>query len=191
MQTPLTLHLVRHGETEWNAERRIQGQLSEVPLSARGREQAIELADALADCQAGALISSDLGRAMETARAISARVGLPVMPEPALRERHFGVVQGKLYAEVQEIVHEWWLHADRRIEGGETNREMYNRVARFFERLHATSVEREVIVVSHGGVMNVALAFLSGTGIDEMQWQRLDNCALHTVEYDGEASAVA
>ena len=177
----LTLHLVRHGETTFNAERRIQGQMHEVPLSARGREQAREMAEKLRACTAGALFSSDLLRAMETAQAISQTVGLPVQPEPALREKHFGVTQGQLYADVAEVVHEWWLRHDDRIDGGETNREMYHRVGGYLDALRAAPPCDEIILVCHGGTLNMALAHLAGTPLDDMEWRRIENCAVEKV----------
>src|SRR6185436_10822987 len=86
----LTLHFVRHGETDWNAERRIQGQLAHVGLSELGHEQARAVAEELAGCGAGALYASDLSRTMQTAQPIAERLGLEIVQEPALRERHFG-----------------------------------------------------------------------------------------------------
>lgn len=177
----LTLHLVRHGETTFNAERRMQGQMHEVPLSARGIEQAREIAATLRTCPAGAIYSSDLLRAMQTAEAIASVLELPVQPEPALREKHFGHVQGLLYADIAEQVHEWWLRHDDRIEGGETNREMYQRVRVFLDRLRASPPCDEVILVCHGGTLNMALACLAGTPIEAMEWRRFENCAVETV----------
>jgi probable phosphoglycerate mutase len=177
----LILHLVRHGETAWNAERRIQGQLAHVELNERGWEQARELADALADCGASAIISSDLKRAWDTANVIAERLRLPVTSDTALREKNFGIVQGKLYTEAAEIMGEWWKRHDERVEGGETNREMFARVAAFLDHLRESPPAEEVIVVSHGGVMNVALAHLRGETVDTMAFERLENCALRTL----------
>ena len=90
---------VRHGETVWNAEMRMQGQL-DTALSARGRWQARRAAEALADEGIEAIFASDLARAFDTAQAISAVVGLPITRDSGLRERGFGVFQGHLYAEI-------------------------------------------------------------------------------------------
>ena len=94
-----TLHFVRHGETDWNREGRIQG-VADVPLSALGREQAQELAASLATRPIGALYSSDLRRALETAMPLAERLGLRAHTAPALRERDFGVNEGRMAAEV-------------------------------------------------------------------------------------------
>ncbi|MEX0750701.1 MAG: histidine phosphatase family protein [Dehalococcoidia bacterium] len=177
----LVLHLVRHAETDWNAERRIQGQLKDVALSANGREQARAIAEELASASATLIIASDLDRTMQTAQIIAGRLALPVTPEPALRERHFGIVEGQLYADVAKLVDGWWQTPDHRVEGGESNREMYDRVARCLERLVAEPPADEIILVTHGGTMNMAVAWLAGVPVDAHEWQRFDNCALRTV----------
>jgi broad specificity phosphatase PhoE len=179
----LILHFVRHGETDWNAERRIQGQLKDVALSENGREQARAIAEQLRSTSATMVIASDLDRTMETARIIAERLGLDVTPEPALRERHFGIVQGRLYADadVAPLVEGWWQTADHRVEGGESNREMYERVARYLQSLVAAPPAGEIIVVTHGGTMNMAVAWLAGTPVDTHEWQRFANCDVRTV----------
>jgi probable phosphoglycerate mutase len=181
-QQELTLHLVRHGETTWNSERRIQGQQHDVPLSERGREQARVVAEALAETASPELIiASDLDRAMQTAEIIAGRLALPVLAEPALRERHFGIAQGRLYEDVAKMVEGWWRDPDHRVEGGESNRDMYERVAAYLEALVAAPPARELILVTHGGTMNMAVAWLSNTPVDVFEWQRFDNCDLRTV----------
>jgi len=177
----LVLHIVRHGETPWNSERRIQGQQHDVPLSENGREQARAIAEELAAAAASMIIASDLERTMETARIIGARLRLDVTPEPALRERHFGIVQGRLYEDVAKLVDGWWKSPDHRVEGGESNREMYERVAVYLEGLIAAPPANEIILVTHGGTMNMALAWLSGAPVDGYEWQRFGNCDLRTV----------
>jgi probable phosphoglycerate mutase len=177
----LTLHFVRHGETDFNAERRIQGQMPEVGLSARGIEQAVAVAEELAACGAGALYASDLGRTMQTAEPIARRLGLEIIPEPALREKHFGVLQGRLYSEVDTIVNGWWTRHDELFEGGESNRQMYERVAGFLDGLRAAPPCDCIVLVTHGGTINCALTYLDGIAIEAMEWRRLANCSVHTV----------
>jgi broad specificity phosphatase PhoE len=208
----LTLHFVRHGETLWNRERRMQGQLYEVPLSDLGREQAKEIAATLATVPASALYSSDLLRTLETARAIGETTGLPVIEEPALRERHFGVLQGRLYGDMLEEVEHAWRNPDVRPDGGESWRDVYDRAATFIERLRAEaaslmpepaalprsrgasapprteepvrggSAPRELILVTHGGTLNMICAYLEGIPVDALEWQRFENCAVKTIE---------
>jgi len=178
----LVLHFVRHGETAWNAERRIQGQLAHVALNEEGRQQALEAAEQLAGCGAGALYASDLTRTIQTAEPIARRLGLEIIPEPALRERHFGELQGRLYADVHDVFDGWWLRHDERFPGGETNRQMYERVARFLDLLRADPSGDCIILVTHGGPVNCALTYLAGVPIDAMEWRRVPNCSVHTVE---------
>ena len=90
---------VRHGETVWNAEMRMQGQL-DTALSERGRWQAARAAEALAGEGIEAIVASDLARAFDTAQAIAAVVGLPIATDVGLRERSFGVFEGHTYAEI-------------------------------------------------------------------------------------------
>jgi probable phosphoglycerate mutase len=177
----LTLHFVRHGETDFNAERRIQGQMMEVGLSALGHEQAAAVALELKSCGATALYSSDLLRAMQTAEPIARELGLEIIQHPALRERNFGVLQGKLYSEAEAVMREWWTRPDEEIEGGETNREMFQRIVRFLEGLRASPPADEVLLVTHGGTINMALAHLADRSIEEMEWQRLSNCCVTSV----------
>src|SRR5574342_1066726 len=96
----LHLMLVRHGESEWNAQRRYQGQ-SDVPLSALGRRQAQLVAGRLAGVKIDAAYASDLVRAWETASAIAEKSSLNVIPEPRLRELKFGVLEGLTFDEAQ------------------------------------------------------------------------------------------
>ena len=179
----LILHFVRHGETTYNAIRRIQGQMHEVPLSDLGREQARETAEALTSTHAQAIISSDLLRAMDTARTISARLDLPITADPALRERHFGSAQGRMYDDFDEEWRaRWWSDVHERFDGGgESWADVYDRVAAFLDGLRTSGDADELILVAHGGTVNVALTYLAGKPVDDMTWQRLENCAVRTV----------
>src|SRR6185437_6606991 len=93
-----TLLLVRHGETDWNAERRYQGH-ADVPLNDRGVEQARELAEQLAGERIDAIYSSDLSRAHATAEIVGERLGVPVVTDPDLREIDVGAVEGLTFEE--------------------------------------------------------------------------------------------
>ncbi len=95
------LIVIRHGETAWNRERRLQGQL-DIPLNDTGRAQACALAEALAGEPIDAVYTSDLGRAMQTAAPLAETLGLQVRAEPRLRERCYGDLEGMTYAEVAE-----------------------------------------------------------------------------------------
>jgi broad specificity phosphatase PhoE len=137
-----TLLLVRHGETDWNADGRLQGQ-TDRPLSDFGRRQARLLADELADEALDAIYSSDLSRARETAEIVGARLGLPVVLEPDLREKDWGTWEGLTAVE-----------RDRVEFSGESTEAHQERILEALRRIAARhSGEGRVLVVTHGGSM--------------------------------------
>jgi len=177
----LTLHFVRHGETAGNAERRFQ--TPDAPLSDNGRAQAAAVAETLAASTRPTLVlASDYARALETAAIIASRLALPVVPETALRERNFGVARGRLYAEFDTPTMALWREWDHRIEGGESWADVHDRLAPFLARLAASPAARELLLVTHGGAMNVALHHLAGGAPGSFALTPLENCALRTVE---------
>jgi len=150
--------VVRHGETRWNLEQRIQGQ-GDSPLTDSGRTQAEAIARRIAAEPAfDLLVSSDLGRAHDTARAIARATGHEIRLDARLRERHFGIGEGLTYDEVGErfpgaFRSDGVIDPDYTIPGGESRRRFHERVARAFEALAADHPDERVIVVSHGGVL--------------------------------------
>ena len=161
MHGSATLFLVRHGETDWNAAGRWQGQ-TDVPLNARGREQAIEVAVRLRAEGIASMASSDLLRARATAELMAAELGLVVNHlDPALRERRFGCFEGLTREEVAARFPEAWT---RYLEdpgpappGGETREELVGRLLPAV----ASAVARlpgPLLVVMHGGAMRALLA---------------------------------
>lgn len=134
-----TLLLVRHGETDWNADGRLQGQ-TDRPLSDFGRRQARELAESLAGEQLEAIHASDLSRARETAEIVGARLGLVAVLDPDLRERNWGTWEGLTPAE-----------RDRVELVGESAAEHAERTMRALRRIAARHPEGRVLVVTHGG----------------------------------------
>ncbi|WP_243392790.1 histidine phosphatase family protein [Kinneretia aquatilis] len=149
---------IRHGETAWNRDKRIQGQL-DVPLNDTGRAQAQRLGEVLAGESVDVVYSSDLGRARETAAAAAAALGHPVHLDPGLRERSFGVFQGQTW---QEIAERWPDHSERwrrrdpdfGAEGGETLQEFYARSVSAVERVLQQHAGQTVLIMTHGGVLD-------------------------------------
>jgi broad specificity phosphatase PhoE len=137
-----TLLLVRHGETDWNADGRLQGQ-TDRPLSDFGRRQALQLADELADEEIAAIYSSDLSRARETAEIVGERLGLPVVLDPDLREKDWGTWEGLTATERDRVEFVG--------ESTEAHRERMLRGLRRIADSHATG--DRVLVVTHGGSM--------------------------------------
>jgi 2,3-bisphosphoglycerate-dependent phosphoglycerate mutase len=137
-----TLLLVRHGETDWNADGRLQGQ-TDRPLSDFGRRQAQLLADELADEELEAIYSSDLVRARETAEIVADRLGLPVALDPDLREKDWGTWEGLTAVE-----------RDRVEFVGESTQAHQERILRALQRISERHPDGgSVLVVTHGGSM--------------------------------------
>jgi broad specificity phosphatase PhoE len=137
-----TLLLVRHGETDWNADGRLQGQ-TDRPLTDFGRRQARELADELANEELAAVYSSDLSRARETAEIVAERLGLPVVLDPDLREKDWGSWEGLTAVE-----------RDRVEFVGESTEAHQARILRALRRIAERHPgDGSVLVVTHGGSM--------------------------------------
>jgi alpha-ribazole phosphatase len=159
--TMTRLILVRHGETDWNAARRYQGQ-TDVPLNDTGRRQATALADGLKAQDLSAIYSSDLQRARQTAQAIAAHRGLPIRDDPRLREISFGDWEGLTYAQIQaRWPHEMaaWFADPVRVapRGGETLAQVAGRVQAALDDIVRASADRAVAVIAHGGVLRTLL----------------------------------
>jgi broad specificity phosphatase PhoE len=175
-----TILLVRHGETDSNAEGRIQGQTN-TPLNARGRGQAQALADRLAGEPVTAVYSSDLDRARETAEILAARLDLPVVLDPALRERHFGSWEGKT---IDEIEARWpgawqqWRNGDEAWADVEDHIALAERIRGAIRRLADVHPGEQIVVVAHGGVIRVILMDAAGLPYPEQRrvQRNIANC---------------
>ena len=181
---------VRHGETVWNAEMRMQGQLDTV-LSARGERQARRTAAALADEGIEAIVSSDLVRAAATAAAIGDVVGLPVTTDVGLRERSFGVFQGWTYAEIDARWPEEaarWRHHDPTFApvAGESLLDFDVRAVDAMTRIAAAARGRTIAVVTHGGVLDCLYRAATGLALDAPRTWQLGNAAINRVLFTGE-----
>ena len=159
MQEPTRIIAIRHGETAWNVDTRIQGHL-DIPLSANGRWQAARLAGALRDEAITAIYASDLTRAWETAQYVGQVHGLQVNKEVGLRERDFGDFEGKTFAEIELLLPEQSLRWRKRDPefypvGGESLIALRARVLKAAERLAAHHPGEQIALVGHGGVMDV------------------------------------
>jgi broad specificity phosphatase PhoE len=149
-----TILLARHGETDWNLERRVQGH-SDRPLNERGRAQARVLADELEGEQIDAVYASDLARAHETARVVADRRGLDVAVLPELREKNFGSWEGLTDTEIRSR----FPDAQRGAWGdGETSDDVTLRVVRALHRIAAAHPGGRVLVVAHGGPLRAVLS---------------------------------
>ena len=166
MARPLTLLLVRHGQSEWNAAGRMQGQTAGVPLTELGHEQAAAAARELARLQPGALVSSDLQRAVQTAEHCARATGLPVTTTPALREQGYGVLEGRPSRELWDVVD--WTDPHWSAEGGESLAQLHERVAGYLSELRRRPPADVVALVTHGDTIRAAQAVAAGLGPDRM-----------------------
>ena len=152
--------LIRHGETEWNAGRRLQGWL-DVPLSGTGLRQARQLAAHLQTLKTPrfhAVLSSDLSRAADTARIATSHLGLPVIRSEGLRERNYGIYQGMDWAALTDGLSAQKVNLrdpSQAIEGGESFPEFAQRVTGTFEAFAREYAGHNVLVFSHGGVIDI------------------------------------
>ncbi|MDB5797218.1 MAG: phosphoglycerate mutase family protein [Paucimonas sp.] len=174
------LILIRHGETAWNAERRLQGHL-DIPLNEEGRRQAAAVARALAGCGASAILASDLGRALDTASPLARLLGLPVKPDARLRERAFGAFEGLLYDEIHARFPQAWRQwqareVDARYPDGEsraeTLSELAQRVATVLADIASAHPEQKIVAITHGGFLDCA--YRLATGMDLVQARNFD-----------------
>jgi 2,3-bisphosphoglycerate-dependent phosphoglycerate mutase len=182
--------LVRHGETVWNAEMRMQGQL-DTDLSERGRRQARRTAQALVGEGIERIVASDLVRAFDTASAIADAIDLPIETDTGLRERSFGIFQGHTYAEIDA---RWPAEAARwrrhepafAPEGGESLIEFSARAVAAVTRIAAAARGRTTLVVSHGGVLDCLYRAASGLDLAAPRSWELGNASINRLLYTGE-----
>lgn len=180
--------LARHGETNWNLEKRVQGQLN-IPLNVRGFAQAEALARELAGEKFDRVYSSDLKRALQTATPLAERLGLPILPTPRLREKHDGVWQGMTFAEVDLLYpQEHLLHRQRRPDFAITGAESLERfAARVAAELNAIAARHEgetLLVVAHAGVLDIGYRLATGLGLSEKRESPVLNGAPNWLEHE-------
>lgn len=186
-----TVLLLRHGETDWNTERRIQG-WGPVPLNRQGREQAERAGEHIAGAySADRLITSDLRRTHETAEVVGAHLNLEPEPDRAWRERDFGVYQGLRYEDAFDRHPEFdatrgIVALDATPERGESLRGMADRVREGWEELVRTAAPDDtVLVVTHGGPIYVVLGHIGDRDIvTAVAEGGQSNCALNELQVD-------
>lgn len=187
MKEPTRIVLIRHGETAWNVETRIQGS-TDISLNAKGLWQAERLAKSLADAEFEAIYSSDLSRAHQTASAIARVVGLAVRTDSGLRERGFGVFEGHTWTEIAERWPEQsarWRRRDPGFgpEGGEALPDFYSRCVGTVMRLAEGHAGHTVAMVAHGGVLDCLYRAAARVGLQDVRTWQLGNASINRVLY--------
>ena len=183
--------LVRHGETDWNAERRLQG-YTDIPLNARGLAQAAQMAKALkkAHFQFDVLYTSDLQRAKQTAQAIEDSYAVSATSHNLLRERHLGALQGLTTSEAPLLEPELWqAHLSRDIHqelrGGESILQFATRIKAVFQEIQEKYTGKTILIVSHGGALDMMYRMVSNQALDAERAITVPNASLNWISCDG------
>ena len=181
--------LIRHGQSEGNAERRFGGHTA-TPLSARGRKQAQATAQALKDDQLTAIYSSDLARAVETARPLARLTGLPIDTTEAFRERSVGVMEGLTFEDAAQRHPEEYAALLRRdfehvLNGGESYRQLLDRARNKLDEVIEQHKGGRIAVFSHTGTICImALHLMGALDAPELKpvWISSANCGITRFE---------
>jgi len=194
-----TILLIRHGETPWNAERRLQGHI-DIPLNERGLQQAAALGQALAGEPLAAVLSSDLQRARQTAQAVAELQHLPVQTDALLRERCYGAFEGLLYADIAaRYPHEYAQWQSRQIDAvmpsaerqAESFRQFYARANGAIARWAQQYDGQTIALVAHGGVLECAYRAAVGMSLDSPRDFQVRNASVNRFSHaDGKLHLV-
>lgn len=197
----IELIAVRHGETDWNRFRRLQGH-TDIALNGTGIEQAARLAAALAGESIAAIHSSDLARALATAEPVAAALGLAIRQDRLLRERNYGLLEGKTFAEIlehhpEEAERLRLRDATHRMPSGESQQEFFERVvgavdAIAIEEEHASKSSakrdgegaRTVLLVTHGGVLDMLHRAANDLPLDGARTCAIPNALINRIQFD-------
>lgn len=190
------LCLIRHGETTWNTEKRLQGH-TDVPLNSHGEAQAVQMAQALKNIglSFNALYTSDLKRAADTANAIVQLFGIKAIINSDLRERHFGALQGLTTSEAPIAQPDIWKahitrELDHDLDGGESIAQFAARIQRALENLRQQHPGETILVVSHGGALDMAYRIASGQSLSAERTVSVPNASLNWITHDGNQWAI-
>ena len=181
---------IRHGETLWNVDSRIQGHL-DISLNDTGRWQAERLGLALKDEPIAAIYASDLSRAHDTALAVSRHTGVPVQSEPGLRERSFGEFEGRTFAEIEAELPaqaQRWRQRDPTFTpaGGESLLMLEARVLSVAARMAAQHPGEQIALFAHGGVMDILYRAATRLDLQAARTWALGNTAVNRLLWSPE-----
>ncbi|MHB8848117.1 MAG: histidine phosphatase family protein [Burkholderiales bacterium] len=181
---------IRHGETDWNLSKRIQGQI-DIPLNDTGHTQALAMAGNAAHYEFSAIYSSDLGRACATAQAVAAQCGLEVRTLPQLRERHYGIFQGITADEGAErypVAYKQYKarDPDYDFETGESMLRFAQRVDEAIEWMVKRHSGQLIAAVCHAGVLDILYRKATGRPLHTPRDFVIPNCALNWFRFDGQ-----
>ncbi len=181
--------LVRHGETEWNVAMRLQG-MKDSALTKNGLQQVQLVAKALSKLNFDMLISSDLGRAIRTAEIINKHHGLEIKTDPSLRERNFGIMEGLTREQIQkkyrDVFDGYMERKDTyQIPQGESLVDFYKRVTDGLNRIIKTYPEQEILIVSHGGVLDCVMRMVFNYSLSAPRCFSIYNASVNSFSVKG------
>lgn len=183
-----TLYLVRHGQTQWNVDKIIQGHIN-IPLTEEGERQAYEQKENLKNIKFSKVYSSDLIRAHRTAEILNSDRELSHDKTAALRERNFGTYEGKSREndkiQLFDLINSDSNHPHLKESGVESNDSMINRSLTFLRKKSLKHVGKNVLVVSHGGLIREILIHLKYAKADDFPPRSIKNLAYIKLECDG------
>lgn len=182
--------VVRHGETAWNAQGRIQGHLDS-PLNEEGLAQAILVGERLARESIDAIFCSDLGRVLQTVQPLVDRVRIEPIRQEQLRERCLGIFQGLTSAECQtrhpqDYARFHGREVDHVVPGGESIRQVYGRVSAYFDAKAREHAGRTVVVVTHGGILDALYRHVTGTPLEKLRDFPIYNASLNWMRWEAD-----
>lgn len=180
------IYLIRHGQSEWNLLYKIQGQ-KDAPLTDLGKEQARKLGERLVGEKIDIIYSSDLSRALETARIISSIVNKPVVATNELREINFGPWEGLTLKEIRNKFKEeysiWMSSPEKfRLEGAETLEALKRRVMSYVNKIIKENKDKNIAIVSHNATLKVIILSLLNIGLLYYKNFSLNNVSLSIIE---------
>lgn len=185
--------LVRHGETDWNAQRRLQGH-TDIDLNLRGIAQAEQMARALKkiNLQFDVLYTSDLQRAANTAKEIERLFNTSALVSSALRERHLGALQGLTMGEAPKLEPKLWRsHLDRNLNeelrGGESIIQFSSRIKEALDQILQQNIGKTILIVSHGGALDMMYRLASSQSLDSEKAVAVPNASLNWISHDGQS----
>ena len=182
----MKIYVVRHGQTKWNLEGRIQGKTN-IELNEKGREQAKTIRDLIAKYDIDLIISSPLKRAKETAEIINSKLKCPIIFDKALEERGFGIFEGKIRKEIQDevlnshVLDNYYLNTKY----GEVEpiKETCERVWGLLNKLKENYQDKNILLVTHGGTIRVINGYFEGINCDGIiENPGLNNCEIREYE---------
>ena len=183
------IYIIRHGETDWNRERRFQGQ-TDIPLNDRGREQAVALAKQFGDLLPfDRIVTSDLGRARETAEIMSRGYDTPIFSDAGFREMNFGKWEGLDTKAIRERwpveLEEWFFSGRLDVEGGESQEQLFERVWGSFRHWADKTDYEKMAIVCHGGSCGVLFCGVLGEEPQQMSKYMPKNTGISIVLVEG------